>query len=235
MKKNNSNRFKEREKSTLPREKMGLLGADKLTDAELLAIILGSGTKGKDVLSLCNEILHYYEGLFHLGNASWQELTQISGLGEAKAKMLNAVFELAKRREQEIRNRTLLHIKGVEHAKEYIQSHFPNLYADSNVEYFYVIYLNRANAVVLSKEISQGGFSSTVVDVRVILRYALQASASAMILVHNHPSGNPQPSNEDIMLTKKIKDAAKLMDVNVLDHIIVTYKETFSFVDNDLL
>ncbi|MCS7075333.1 MAG: DNA repair protein RadC [Bacteroidia bacterium] len=235
MKKSSSNSFKERDKATLPRERLALLGADKLTNAELLAIILGSGTKGKNVLHLCEEILHHYEGLYQLGNAAWQELMQIEGLGEVKAKILNAVFELGKRREQEIRNRTLLRINNIEQAKKYIVMHFPKLYADSNVEYFYVIYFNRANAVVLFKEISQGGFSATVVDVRVVLRYALQCSATSMILVHNHPSGNPKPSNEDILLTKKIKDAADIMDIKVLDHIIVTYKETFSFLDNDLL
>lgn len=232
MEKNN---FKERDKSTLPREKLALLGASELDNAELLAIILGSGTKGKNVLQLCHEIIDTYQGLAGLGDASWQELTNIEGLGEVKAKIISAIFELGKRREQELRNRAFLQINSIEKAKQYIQERFPALYADASVEYFYVIFLNRANAVVFSKEISKGGFSATVVDVRVILKYALQCNASAIILLHNHPSGNPKPSNEDILLTNKIKDAAKLLDIQVLDHFIVTYKETYSFSDNGYL
>lgn len=229
------NKFKERDKATLPREKLALLGPSALDDAELLAVILGSGTKGKNVLELCQEIIHTYQGLGELGNASWQELTQIAGLGEVKAKIISAIFELAKRREQELRNRAFLQINSIEKAKNYIKERFPALYADASVEYFYVIFLNRANAVVFCKEISKGGFSATVVDVRVILKAALQSNASAMILLHNHPSGNPKPSNEDIALTKKIKDAAIMLDIQVLDHFIITYKETYSFSENGYL
>lgn len=229
------NKFKERDKATLPREKLALLGVEGLNDAELLAIILGSGTKGKNVLELCQELINTYQGLIGIGDASWQELTNISGLGEVKAKIISAVFELGKRREQELRNRQFLQINSVEKAKEYIQKRFPALYADASVEYFYVIFLNRANAVVFTKEISKGGFSATVVDVRVVLKAALQCNASAMILVHNHPSGNTTPSNEDIMLTNKIKEAAKLMDIQVLDHFIVSYQGTYSFNEHGYL
>lgn len=232
MKKNN---FKERDKATLPREKLALLGAEKLDNAELLAIILGSGTKGKNVLELCHEIIDTYQGLAGLGDASWQQLKTIEGLGEVKAKIISVVFELGKRREQELRNRVFLQLNSIEKAKEYIQQRFPALYADASVEYFYVIFLNRANAVVFTTEISKGGFSATVVDVRVILKAALQCNASAMILLHNHPSGNPLPSKEDIVLTQKIKDAAKLLDIQVLDHFIVTYKETYSFSEHEHL
>lgn len=229
------NKFKERDKATLPREKLALLGPSELDDAELLAIILGSGTKGKNVLELCQEIIHTYQGLEELGNASWQELTQIAGLGEVKAKIISAIFELGKRREQELRNRAFLQINSIEKAKNYIKERFPALYADASVEYFYVIFLNRANAVVFCEEISKGGFSATVVDVRVILKAALQHNASAMILLHNHPSGNPKPSNEDLAITKKIKDAAAMLDIQVLDHFIITYKETYSFSENGYL
>lgn len=229
MEKNN---FKERDKASLPREKLALLGASELDNAELLAIVLGSGTKGKNVLELCHEIIDTYQGLARLGDASWQELTQIEGLGEVKAKIINVIFELGKRREQELRNRAFLQIKSVEEAKNYIQTHFPVLYSDANVEYFYVIFFNKANAVVTSKEISKGGFSATVVDVRVILKTALQCNASAIILLHNHPSGNPKPSPEDIALTKKIKDACKLLDIELLDHFIITYKETYSLAEH---
>ncbi len=229
------NKFKERDKATLPREKLALLGVEGLDDSELLAIILGSGTKGKNVLELCQEMIDTYQGLAGLGDASWQELTNISGLGEVKAKIISAVFELGKRREQELRNREFLQINSVEKAKKYIQERFPALYADASIEYFYVIFLNRANAVVFTKEISKGGFSATVVDVRVILKAALQCNASAMILVHNHPSGNTTPSNEDIMLTNKIKEAAKLMDIQVLDHFIVSYQGTYSFNEHGYL
>lgn len=232
MKKNN---FKERDKATLPREKLTLLGAEELENAELLAIILGSGTRGKNVLELCHEIIDTYQGLAGLGDASWQQLTAIEGLGEVKAKIISVIFELGKRREKELRNRVFLQINSVEKAKQYIQERFPALYADASVEYFYVVFLNRANAVLFSKEISKGGFSATVVDIRVILKIALQCNASAMILIHNHPSGNPKPSNEDLVLTNKIKEAAQLLDIQVLDHIIVTYKETFSFSENGYL
>jgi DNA repair protein RadC len=227
MKKNN---FKERDKATLPREKLALLGTSALNDAELLAIILGSGTKGKNVLELCQEIIETYGGLTRLGDASWQELTKIEGLGEVKAKIISVIFELGKRREQELRNRAFLQIKSVEEAKKYIEKNFPNLYSDANVEYFHVIFFNKANAVIKHQEISKGGFSATVVDVRVILKYALQCNASSMILLHNHPSGNPKPSNEE-----KIKNAGELMDIQILDHIIVTYKETYSMADNGYL
>lgn len=229
------NNFKERDKATLPREKLALLGASELDDAELLAIILGSGTKGKNVLQLCHEIIHTYQGLAGLGEASWQELTAIEGLGEVKAKIINAVFELGKRREQELRNRFFLQLDSVEKVKAYIKERFPALYADASVEYFYVIFLNRANVVIFTKEISKGGFSATVVDVRVILKAALQCNASAMILLHNHPSGNPLPSQEDIILTQKIKNAAQLLDIQVLDHFIVTYRNTYSFLEHGIL
>lgn len=223
-------------KYLLPREKLGLLGIQTLTEVELLALILGSGIQGKNVLDLSQELISHFKGLDGLGDASWLDIKNtIKGMGEAKAKYIAAIFELGKRRNIEVANRKFQQITSEASAIEFAKSHLFELYADEDVEHFYVIFMNRANVVIKHEEISKGGITATVVDLKIILKKALLCSASSLIIMHNHPSGNLTPSKEDLLITQKLKSAAEMMDIRLLDHIIVSYQGVYSFLEHNHL
>jgi len=214
-----------------PREKMLLKGREALSNAELVAILLGSGNRNKSALELAREILgRYKDQLGMLSKAGPKDLMKIPGVGIAKAVSVAAAFELARRRAGEMTDDEL-QIRSSADAEKLIAPYL----RDKHHEEFYLISLNRANKPVGINKIGEGGFSSTLVDVRKLYRIALQDMASGLILSHNHPSGNIVPSENDILLTMKIKRAGELFDIAVLDHIIIGENSYYSFADNGQL
>lgn len=210
-----------------PREKLLLKGRTSLSDAELVAILIGSGSAELSAVELSKKILlHVGNDLNALAKLSVQELMHFKGIGEAKAISIVSALELGRRRKNsETKRRTK--IKSSQDAYDEIS---PEL-MDQPVEQFWVIMLNRSNHVIKKRLISHGGVSGTVADPKVIFKSALEDLASGIILVHNHPSGNLKPSHADIQLTKKLFDSGKLLEIPVLDHIIFTDSGYYSFAD----
>ncbi|MEZ4935982.1 MAG: DNA repair protein RadC [Crocinitomicaceae bacterium] len=209
-----------------PREKMSLKGKQSLSDAELLAILINTGTKENSAIELAKKILNSYENdLNLLARASIKELTKCKGIGPAKAITIAAALELGRRKSAFTSQKVKIT------SSKSLYDSFKHLFEDKVHEEFYIILLNRSNTVIKPVLISKGGLSSTIVDGKIIFKDVLENNASAFIMCHNHPSGNVQPSQSDIDLTKKINSFAKLIDLQVLDHIIFTDKEYFSFVD----
>jgi DNA repair protein RadC len=210
-----------------PREKLLEKGRNALSDAELIAILLGSGTKDLTAVELAKKILHHVgNDLNKLGKLSIKELMQHKGVGKAKAITIAAALELGRRRkESESKQKTF--IKSSKDAYEFISPFLSDLHHEE----FWAIYLSRNNSIIHYAKIGQGGISATIADIRIILKTAIEQLASGIIICHNHPSGNIKPSESDISLTNRIKEAAKLLEINLLDHIIFTDKSYFSFAD----
>ncbi len=214
-----------------PREKMLSLGKAVLTDAELLAILIGSGTVEESAVDLARKVLSgVNNNLGELGRKSVHDLTKHKGIGEARAICILAAMELAKRRQQS----EPIQKKKITCSRDAYELVYPKL-ADLSHEEFWILLLSRSNKVIELKMISKGGITGTVVDVRLIFAEALAQKACAMILSHNHPSGNLKPSESDIRLTKKMCEAGKILDIPVLDHIIATDSAYFSFADESML
>lgn len=210
-----------------PREKLSLKGTAALSDAELIAILLGSGTRELSALDLAKEILHHSQNNLHeLARKSIQDLCKHKGIGEAKAITLVAALELGRRR-KETTSPDRIQIKT---SKDVYQYFCGNLMDLPNEE-FWILLLNRKNKIIRPIKISSGGVSGTIADPKLIFKYALEHLASSIILVHNHPSGNPQPSDADIQLTKRMVQAGTLMETPVLDHIIIAHQNWYSFAD----
>lgn len=213
-----------------PREKLLLKGRAALSDAELIAILIGSGSADETAVGLSKRILSSLGNqLSQLAKLSVKDLTQFKGIGEAKAISIIAALELGRRR-KETETDKRIKITGSQSAFDVI---YPNL-GDLNHEEFWVIFLNRSNEVIGKENISKGGVSGTVVDPKVVFKQAVQFPASAIILAHNHPSGNLKPSQADHQLTKKLKEAGKALDIPVLDHLIIGERDYFSFVDESV-
>ncbi len=215
-----------------PREKLMLKGPAALSDAELLAILIHSGTPKYSALALAQEVLRKVAGNLHdLGRLSLSELQLPGkGLGEARAITIAAALELGRRRQSaDVLSRPA--ITSMEDAAEIILP----LLNDRNAEAFCVLYLNQANKLLRSEIISVGGITGTVADIRIILKNALLYNANQMIVAHNHPSGNLTPSNADRLLTTKLKEAAALMDIRLLDHLIIAGGRYLSLQEEGLL
>ncbi len=214
-----------------PREKLLIKGRSTLSDAELLAILLGTGTKALSAVDLAKQILQQADqNLNNLARLSVKDLIKIKGIGEAKAISIVSALELGRRRKESVspgRPRITNSIDVVEIMKQDLM--------DLNHEEFWIIILNRANYVLRKNKISSGGISGTVADPKLIFKSALDHSGSSIILVHNHPSGNLQPSQADISLTKTLKEAGKFLEIPVLDHIIVSDNSYFSFADEGMI
>ena len=210
-----------------PREKMMQKGIGALTDAELLAILIGSGNQNETAVALCRKILADADNnLNHLGKYTLDNLTKFKGIGEAKAITIMAAMELGKRRKlAEIIQRD--QVTG----SQSVYDIFHPMLCDLPHEEFWVLLLNQANRVINKVKISQGGVAATSVDVKLILKSALLALSPAIILCHNHPSGNRQPSGADDNLTRKIVTASREMDIRVLDHLIVCDGHYYSYAD----
>lgn len=218
-------------KDDRPREKLLTKGAESLSDSELLAILIHNGSKEKTAVDLAKEVLKLgKDNLVELGKLSLTELMKIKGIGEAKAITIAAALELGRRRQSS----TPLGKPVVQTSRD-IADYLITKLKDYRHEVFAVLYLNRANKINHFEIISEGGITGTVADPRVILRRALEKDAVNIILCHNHPSGSLKPSKADEQLTTKIKEAAKFLDITVLDHVIVSEDGHFSFADEGLL
>ncbi len=214
-----------------PREKVMANGIQYLSNAELLAILLGSGTRHMTAVELARQILKDAgNNLQELGRQGVGELVRIKGVGPAKATSILAAMELGRRR------------AGVQHSEkvavkssETVYKIFHPLMGDLEHEEFWLLMLNRANRVLGKYKVSQGGLSGTVIDTRIILKKALDNLASSIIVCHNHPSGNKQPSDADVKITGKLKKAAEMLEIKLLDHVIIADKSYFSFADEGLI
>ncbi len=214
-----------------PREKLLTKGTSALSNAELLAIILGSGNRQMNAIQLAQHILKSHQNsLLRLSRISVQEFMQFPGIGPAKAVSLVAALELSRRRKLEDQDSTEI-IRDSQSAYHLLEPHL----CDLIIEEFWVLFLNQQNKLIRSKKISQGGFTATYVDRRVIMKEALLLNAVAIVLAHNHPSGNRLPSDADIKLTKQIQEAGQLMGVRIIDHLIITNQNYTSFADDGLL
>lgn len=214
-----------------PREKMMARGAAALTDAELLAILISSGTRERSALDLARDILAMaHHNLRELGRLSLKELQKTKGIGEARAITIAAAMELGRRRQTtESLERTA--IRSSRDAAEIVMP----LLQDLTHESFCAVYLNHANKVLKTEMVSNGGLTGTVADIRIILKNALLATASNLIVAHNHPSGNKTPSEADRQITRKLRESAALMDMKLIDHIIVAGHDYYSFGDEGLV
>lgn len=214
-----------------PREKLRDKGKTALSDAELVAIIIGSGSRNESAVDLCKRILSSVNNnLNELGKLSLKQLMAFKGIGEAKAITIAAALELGRRRrgEEALERQKITSSTSVFELMQPILGDLPH-------EEFWIIYLNNSNKVLQKQQQSKGGITGTLVDVRLVLKQALEVGATALILVHNHPSGTLKPSQADKQLTQKLKNAADSLDIKVLDHLIVTEKAYFSFADENLL
>ena len=214
-----------------PREKLMQKGSALLSNAELLAILIGSGSRKQSALALAKIILDSTGQRFTtLGKSGLEQLLQFEGIGRAKAVTIMAALEIARRcKGEDLQAQTK--IKDSETAYRVLA---PKL-SDLPHEEFWILYLNNANGVIQISQLSKGGLTGTLVDIRLVLRKALELGAVALILGHNHPSGNLQPSNADKELTRKLQEAVKVFDIRILDHLIITQNHYFSFADQNVL
>ena len=214
-----------------PREKMKAKGASYLSDTELLAILIGNGIPKRSALDLARELMNLGKNdLRQLGKLTLNDFMTIKGVGAAKAVTICAALELGRRRQSQGNPLKQL-VKTSNDMASYIQP----LLSDHRHEVFGVVFLNRANCVKHFEVISEGGITGTVADPRIIMKKALSEDAVALILFHNHPSGNLKPSRADEQITTKIAEAARLFDIRVLDHLIVSEEGYFSFADEGLI
>ncbi|GAB2780215.1 RadC family protein [Salinimicrobium soli] len=214
-----------------PREKLLQKGRTSLSDAELLAILIGTGSPKQSAVDLCKKILSQAgNSLNELGKFTVKQLMESKGIGEAKAVTIVAALELGRRR----RTEEALEKKKITSSSSVFELMQP-LIGELPHEEFWIIYLNNANKVIDRFQLSIGGITGTLVDVRLALKKALEVGAVSIILSHNHPSGNLNPSSSDKQLTQKLKTAGESLDIKILDHIIVTENSYFSFADEGLL
>jgi DNA repair protein RadC len=215
----------------LPREKLLHKGTSALSDAELVSLLLGSGTRSTSSVELGRRVLHYANNNLHdLARMTVKDLIKISGIGRIKAMAVVAALELGRRRRElspETRPRLSKSADAFDLLKPYLQ--------DIPHEEFWIVLVNRANRLIKIGQISQGGVAGTVADPKIIFKMAIEELASGIILAHNHPSGNTAASQADIELTRKLSAGARLLELQVLDHIILAGQNYFSFADEGLI
>ena len=213
-----------------PREKMLLKGRNALSNAELISILFGSGSRKQSAVELAMEILAFnHNDLAQLSRMTCKELCSFKGIGPAKAISLMAALELGRRRIS-TSEKEKIKITSSEHAYDI----FRPFLSDIQHEEFFVIYLTTANTVILCEQHSKGGMAGTVVDGKILFKRALQLNASGVILGHNHPSGNLKASEADIRLTKNLREFGTMVDITVLDHLIITDYGYLSFSDQQI-
>ncbi len=214
-----------------PREKLLAKGRQVLTDAELIAILIGSGNREESAVELSKRILSTTSNnLNELSKLSVNDLMKFKGIGEAKAISIVAALELGRRR-KETEGLKREKITSSKEAFEVMKS----VFMDLPYEEFWLLLLNRSNNLIKKEFISRGGVAGTVVDAKIIFKMAVENLASSVMLFHNHPSGNLKPSDADIKITKNIKEAGRVMDINLLDHIIIADERYFSFNDEGMI
>ena len=214
-----------------PREKLVSKGRSVLSDAELIAILIGSGNREESAVALSKRILQTVQGNLNvLAKLSVEKLTEFKGIGLAKAISIITALELGKRKQLEstLERPKITSSRDAAHTMQVIIGHLEH-------EEFWVLYLNNSNKIVAKVQISKGGLTATLVDVRLVFKSALEVAAVGIIVCHNHPSGKLQPSTADKQLTSKIKAAGITLDIKLLDHLIITEKAYFSFADEGLL
>ncbi|CAA9200552.1 DNA repair protein RadC [Flavobacterium collinsii] len=213
-----------------PREKLIRKGKEALSDAELIALLIRSGSRNESAVHLSRRILVSVDSLNALGKLSITQLLKYKGIGEAKAIAIIAALELGRRRRSEdaAQFAKITSSKIVFDIMQPIIGELPH-------EEFWVLFLNNSNKVISKSQLSKGGITGAIVDVRIVFKLALEIGATGLILCHNHPSGNLEPSDADKKITKKIKLAGESLDVKVLDHLIITETKYYSFVDQGIL
>lgn len=214
-----------------PREKFLLKGRNSLSDSELLAIIMGSGSRNETAVELARKILASVDNNWHqLSLLTIKDLMKFKGVGEVKAISIATALEIGRRRaSQEIPEKP--QISSSNDAYQILKFHL----AELRTEEFWAIFLNQSNKVIHISQLTQGGINQSIVDIRILFKNALDHFATGIIVAHNHPSGNLKPSSEDIHITKKIKEAGNLMNIQLLDHLIITQNSYLSFADENLL
>lgn len=214
-----------------PREKLMLKGKQALSDAELIAILIGSGSRNESAVQLSKRILSSVDNnLNALGKLSLQQLMNFKGIGEAKAISIQAAMELGRRR----RTEEAQELKKITSSKSIFEIMQP-IIGELGHEEFWIIYLNNSNKVLSKSQLSKGGITGTLVDVRLVFKAALEMGAISIILSHNHPSGTLQPSEADKQITRKLKLAGESLDIRILDHLIITENHYYSFADEGIL
>ncbi len=231
MQKSTSFSIKQWAEADRPREKLLQKGKQSLSDAELLAILIGSGNREESAVQLSQRILLGSQNkLNDLGRLSVKQLTRFKGIGEAKAITIVAALELGRRRRSESASE-----KKKITSSDVVFEIMQPIIGDLNHEEFWILYLNNSNKVLQKLQLSKGGITGTLVDVRIAFKNALESGATSIILAHNHPSGTLKPSQADIKLTKKLKIAGESLDIKVLDHLIITQNNYFSFANEGIL
>lgn len=215
-----------------PREKLQLKGRHVLTDAELLAIIIGSGNRKETAVDLCKRILSESgNSLDQLARLSVNDLTRFTGMGEAKAISIIAALEIGRRRSAGFSEKDETVIRASSDSWRLVRGDLEDL----DHEQFWVLLLNRANRVMRKELVSKGGVNSTIVDPKILFRVAISHGASGIVVAHNHPSGSTKPSENDIRLTRRLREASSFLEIALLDHIIVGANSYFSFADDGIL
>lgn len=217
--------------SERPRERLLKHGVSALSQQELLALILGRGTKGESVMVTAQKLLSQFGNLKNLAAASVEELRQVKGIGPAKATQIKAAFELSKRLDEHDDAGPRMTVKSPEDVVKAVR----NQLKGKKKEHFYVLSLDTRNHLLESEEVSKGSLDSSIVHPREVFKEAIANSAASVIFVHNHPSGDPTPSNDDIQLTKRLKEAGELVGIEVLDHIVVCDHAHLSMKASNLL
>ena len=218
--------------SARPRERLRELGAVKLSDIELLAVIIGKGVKGEPVLRVAERLLKEFGSLRDIANASVEQLYKFKGIGLAKATQIKAGLELGIR----VSKQSALRMeKPCIKKPADVQALLQGELRDKDKECFVLVMLDTRSRLIKYKEISAGSLDASIVHPREVFKEAISASAASVILAHNHPSGNPEASDDDIRLTKRLIEAGKIIDINVLDHIIIGAGEPFSMKGNKLI
>ena len=225
-------KIKDLHKSERPREKLMESGVTSLTNAELLGVILGSGSAQMNSISLAQLILNDCEqNLDVLAKFSLKDFQRFSGVGEAKAIAIISALELSRRRNSGAK----LSANSVYNNAESIYKLMREELIDKVTEEFWLVLLNSSNKLIKKQCISKGGLNTTIVDPRVLFKTVIDYSAVGVVMVHNHPSGNPNPSRRDIEITKKMVEGSKYLDINIIDHIIISASSYYSFADEGLL
>jgi DNA repair protein RadC len=214
-----------------PREKLILRGVQNLSDAELIAILLRTGLKGKSVIQVSQELLQKYNDLNSLTSITHDALKNFPGIGKDKAATLLAAFEISRRIDSTKKWRF---DKKITSPKDVADIFIP-LLRDEIKEKFIVVCLSSSNKIIKYEVISVGNLNSSVVHSREVFKVAIESNSANVIVLHNHPSGNAEPSNEDISITKRLVEAGKILDLNVFDHIIIAGNQYTSFVEKKLL
>ncbi len=214
-----------------PREKLVTKGSSVLSDAELVAILIGSGNRNESAVELSKRILASVDhNLNELGKLSVNQLKRFKGIGEAKAVSIAAALEVGRRR----RGQEFGKISKISGSKDVFEMLYP-LIGELGHEEFWIVYLNNSNKVIFKSQLSKGGITGTLVDVRLVMKQALELGAVGLVLAHNHPSGSSRPSTSDKSITQKLKMAAEALDIKILDHLIVTQNDYLSFADEGIL